>query len=132
MDESTRAGQVSRREVLKKGLVGAAGLTVLPAVLAACSSSAATAAAPSGNVSGNLTGTLKIGSNHSDPSEATGMTAINAAFTAAVRRALGAEPETDDLRRFLGPGRGAMAQAVARKLSILARLTTPATDYLWP
>ena len=35
-------GQVSRREVLKKGLVGAAGLTVLPAVVAACNSAAAT------------------------------------------------------------------------------------------
>ena len=34
-------GQVTRREVLKKGLIGAAGLTVLPAVIAACSSTAA-------------------------------------------------------------------------------------------
>ena len=33
-------GQVTRREVLKKGLIGAAGLTVLPTVIAACSSSA--------------------------------------------------------------------------------------------
>ena len=42
MDEVTRTGQVSRREVLKKGLLGAAGLTVLPTVLAACSNAAAT------------------------------------------------------------------------------------------
>ncbi|MGD0862560.1 MAG: extracellular solute-binding protein [Candidatus Limnocylindrales bacterium] len=33
---------VTRREVLKKGLIGAAGLTVLPAVVAACSSSSPT------------------------------------------------------------------------------------------
>ena len=41
MDDSQKpgllsGGQVSRREVLKKGLIGAAGLTVLPAVVAAC------------------------------------------------------------------------------------------------
>ncbi len=42
MDELARAGQVSRREVLKKGLLGAAGLTVLPTVLAACTNAAAT------------------------------------------------------------------------------------------
>ena len=34
-------GQVTRRDVLKKGLLGAAGLTVLPAVIAACSSNSA-------------------------------------------------------------------------------------------
>jgi multiple sugar transport system substrate-binding protein len=73
-------------------LVGAAGLTVLPAVIAACSSTAATptlalaTATPTGapaTPNGQLTGTLKIGSNHSDPSEAGGMKAINAAFAAA-------------------------------------------------
>jgi len=58
-------GQVSRREVLKKGLIGAAGLTVLPTVIAACTSSATpvptavpTAAGPSG--------TVTFGSNYSD------------------------------------------------------------------
>ena len=94
-------GQVTRREVLKKGLVGAAGLTVLPAVIAACSSSATPTVAPATQApatqapgtqvpatpvptpNGQLTGVLKIGSNHSDPSEVNGMTAINAAFTAA-------------------------------------------------
>jgi len=102
-------GQVSRREVLKKGLIGAAGLTVLPTVLAACSSSAtpsqttalptvapvvtpppagatptAAAASPTtGTFLGPLTGTVKIGSNHSDPSEVNGMTTINAAFAKA-------------------------------------------------
>jgi raffinose/stachyose/melibiose transport system substrate-binding protein len=37
-------GSVTRREILKKGVLGAAGLTVLPAIVAACSSNAATAA----------------------------------------------------------------------------------------
>jgi multiple sugar transport system substrate-binding protein len=86
------AGQVTRREVLKKGLVGAAGLTVLPAVLAACSSTAATpteAMVGPTNTPGaptptpGLTGTLKIGSNHSDAAEKAGMDAANAAFAAA-------------------------------------------------
>ena len=45
MDESARASQVTRREVLKKGLIGAAGLTVLPTVIAACSTSSGTASA---------------------------------------------------------------------------------------
>ena len=31
---------ITRREILKKGAIGAVGLTVLPSVLAACSSSA--------------------------------------------------------------------------------------------
>ena len=70
-------GQVTRREVLKKGLIGAAGLTVLPAVIAACSTASSTAttgpvvtpppavvtppATPAG-----LTGTVTFGSNYSD------------------------------------------------------------------
>ena len=46
-DQGKRAGmltggQVTRREVLKKGLIGAAGLTVLPAVIAACSTASST------------------------------------------------------------------------------------------
>jgi multiple sugar transport system substrate-binding protein len=58
-------GQVTRREVLKKGLIGAAGLTVLPAVIAACSSSATPSpAAPSGG--GALSGKVTLGSNLSD------------------------------------------------------------------
>jgi fructose-bisphosphate aldolase class II len=47
-------------------------------------------------------------------------TYINAAFTAAVRSALRTEPRTNDLRRYLGPGREAMARAVAEKLAVLA------------
>jgi len=72
-------GQISRRGVLKAGLVGAAGLTVLPAVLAACSSAAATPTlAP-----GQLTGKVTLGNNHSDASDLKGVVAINAAFKAA-------------------------------------------------
>ena len=63
-DQEKRAGllsggQVSRREILKKGLIGAAGLTVLPTVLAACGSSSTSAAAAGG-------GKFTIGSNLSD------------------------------------------------------------------
>jgi multiple sugar transport system substrate-binding protein len=93
MDDLQR---VSRREVLKKGLVGAAGLTVLPAVVAACSSAAATptaapvtaapvtaapvTAAPVTAKPGQLTGKLTVGNNHSDASDLGGAKAINAAF----------------------------------------------------
>ncbi len=92
-------GQVTRREVLKKGLIGAAGLTVLPTVIAACSSSATPAptaapvtAAPATTApesaapatpSGQLTGKLTVGNNHSDASDLGGAKAINAAFKAA-------------------------------------------------
>jgi multiple sugar transport system substrate-binding protein len=97
--ETGLKGQVSRREVLKKGLVGAAGLTVLPTVLAACSSAAATPTAPPvatpTPVSGAtptpagaatptpaaaVTGTFHLGNNHSDPSDLKGVQAIDAAF----------------------------------------------------
>jgi multiple sugar transport system substrate-binding protein len=71
-------GQVTRREVLKAGLVGAAGLAVLPTVLAACSSSSATTGGGSA-----LSGTVHVGSNHSDASDVKGMTAIDTAFLAA-------------------------------------------------
>jgi multiple sugar transport system substrate-binding protein len=99
--ETGLKGQVSRREVLKKGLVGAAGLTVLPTVLAACSSAASTpsatpTAAPTPTPGAEtptpaagsptpaaLTGALHVGSNHSDPSEKKGMDTIDAAFQAA-------------------------------------------------
>jgi multiple sugar transport system substrate-binding protein len=69
-------GQVSRREILKKGLIGAAGLTVLPAVLAACNNSTATTApaataasgatAAGGATTAPVAGKLTIGSNLSD------------------------------------------------------------------
>jgi multiple sugar transport system substrate-binding protein len=67
-------GEVTRREVLKKGLVAGAGLTVLPAVIAACGSTSATAAptkAPEGSATpapstGGLSGNVSLGSNLSD------------------------------------------------------------------
>jgi multiple sugar transport system substrate-binding protein len=105
-DQGKRAGmlsggQVTRREVLKKGLIGAAGLTVLPTVIAACGSTAATtaptaapvvtaapavttaaSAAPTTDAS-KLTGKVTLGNNHSDASDLAGVVAINAAFKAA-------------------------------------------------
>ena len=103
MDEPTRIGQVSRREVLKKGLLGAAGLTVLPTVLAACSSTAATptvaptptpppvgtpaptptpgAETPAPTPAG-LTGTVSLGSNYSDAIPKKAMADMATAFTA--------------------------------------------------
>jgi len=85
--------QVTRREVLKKGLIGAAGLTVLPSVIAACSTSSATTAptaaaatqAPAATPTPNaniLTGKLTLGNNHSDASDLKGVNAINDAFKA--------------------------------------------------
>jgi multiple sugar transport system substrate-binding protein len=65
-------GKVTRREVLKTGVIAAAGLTVLPAVIAACGGSSATPAPA-----------VKVGSNHSDASELSGMQAIDAAFATA-------------------------------------------------
>jgi raffinose/stachyose/melibiose transport system substrate-binding protein len=49
-------GPITRREILKKGIIGAAGLTVLPAVVAACSSSSSTpTAAPASTATPNAT-----------------------------------------------------------------------------
>jgi multiple sugar transport system substrate-binding protein len=67
-------GQVTRREVLKKGLVAGAGLAVLPTVIAACGSSGATeeptqapGATPTPVPSqGGLSGNVSLGSNLSD------------------------------------------------------------------
>jgi multiple sugar transport system substrate-binding protein len=95
--ETSLKGQVSRREVLKKGVIGAAGLTVLPAVIAACSSSAATpspTAAPTGTPAQGATPTpeatptpapttpITFGSNYSDPVPKKAMQDIVDAFTA--------------------------------------------------
>jgi multiple sugar transport system substrate-binding protein len=89
MDESTRAGQVTRREVLKKGLIGAAGLTVLPAVIAACSSTSATpeasvgpSTAPTQEPSKGLSGETSLGSNYSDEVPKKAMQDMADAFTA--------------------------------------------------
>jgi multiple sugar transport system substrate-binding protein len=98
-DQEKRAGlltgQVSRREVLKKGLIGAAGLTVLPTVLAACGGSTATATPvppvttpPPGATQGpaattaGLTGTVSVGSNDSDAVPKTALAGALAVFMA--------------------------------------------------
>jgi multiple sugar transport system substrate-binding protein len=103
-DQDKRAGmlsggQVTRREVLKKGLIGAAGLTVLPAVIAACSTTAASpttapvvSTAPSTGPAATtapstapaaLTGKLTIGSNLSDAVPKKALADVIAAFTTA-------------------------------------------------
>jgi len=95
MDDSTRAGQVTRREVLKKGLIGAAGLTVLPAVVAACGASATptpapTVAAPSAAMPSTAPTPapskaavpITFGSNYSDAVPKKAMQDIVDAFTA--------------------------------------------------
>jgi multiple sugar transport system substrate-binding protein len=88
-------GQVSRREILKKGLIGAAGLTVLPAVLAACSSSGATstpaapvvtpagATPPPAATPAAATGKVTLGSNLSDATPKAALAAAVAAFNVA-------------------------------------------------
>jgi fructose-bisphosphate aldolase class II len=47
-------------------------------------------------------------------------TALNAAFTGAVRAGLAAEPDVVDPRRYLRPARDAMAEVVAAQLTVLA------------
>jgi multiple sugar transport system substrate-binding protein len=73
-------GQVTRRDVLKKGLLGAAGLTILPSVIAACSSNAASPTpapatpapgtpapgTPAPQTPAALSGSVTLGSNLSD------------------------------------------------------------------
>jgi multiple sugar transport system substrate-binding protein len=91
-------GQVTRREVLKKGLIGAAGLTVLPTVIAACSTAVATTAptgtpaaagptptpAPVTSVTpAALTGKVTIGSNLSDAVPKKALADVITAFTTA-------------------------------------------------
>ncbi len=99
MEESTRAGQVTRREVLKKGLIGAAGLTVLPAVIAACGTSATPTppATPAPTTAGGETpvptvaptmgpsGSVTLGSNYSDAVPKKAMADMAAAFTAKTK-----------------------------------------------
>ncbi|OIJ24906.1 class II fructose-bisphosphate aldolase [Nocardioides luteus] len=46
-------------------------------------------------------------------------TQLNKAFTAAVRETLGADPALVDQRRYLGPGRDAMATEAARLLTLI-------------
>jgi multiple sugar transport system substrate-binding protein len=66
--------QITRREVIKKGLLGAAGLMVLPGAVAACSSAAASPTAAPAQSTGpqasqapqGLSGNVSLGSNLSD------------------------------------------------------------------
>ena len=87
MDDHNRAGQVTRREVLKKGLIGAAGLTVLPTVIAACSSTATTAptTAPNATTAPVVTAapaaSISLGSNYSDAIPKKAMQDMADAFT---------------------------------------------------
>jgi multiple sugar transport system substrate-binding protein len=100
-DQEKRAdllsGQVSRREVLKKGLIGAAGLTVLPTVLAACGGSTATPTAaapvvtpppgatpapPASTGPAALSGNVSVGSNLSDAVPKTALAGALAVFHA--------------------------------------------------
>jgi multiple sugar transport system substrate-binding protein len=107
-DQEKRAGllsggQVTRREVLKKGLIGAAGLTVLPTVIAACGGSTATASPsiapvtppPSGATPPPVTpppvtptpgpsGPVSFGSNYSDAVPKKALADMVAAFSAAM------------------------------------------------
>jgi multiple sugar transport system substrate-binding protein len=88
MDDHNRAGQVTRREVLKKGLIGAAGLTVLPTVIAACSSTATTAPTTASNastppaVTAAPAASISLGSNYSDAIPKKAMQDMADAFTA--------------------------------------------------
>ena len=99
MEETGRARQVTRRDVLKTGLIGAAGLTVLPTVIAACSSAAATptvapatqgAATPAPATPAPATPapttapatTITLGSNYSDAVPKKAMQDMADAFTA--------------------------------------------------
>jgi multiple sugar transport system substrate-binding protein len=94
---------ITRREVLKRGLIGAAGLTLLPTVIAACNSAppspttvptpataptpvptqlATMTPTPASFLARKLSGQLKIGNARSNPSDLMGIEAVNAAFTA--------------------------------------------------
>jgi multiple sugar transport system substrate-binding protein len=73
-------GQVSRREVLKKGLIGAAGLTVLPAVIAACSN-ASTSASPSASTAASASASASAAESASAASVAPSTAAVTGNVT---------------------------------------------------
>jgi multiple sugar transport system substrate-binding protein len=96
--------RIGRREVLKRGLLGAAGLTLLPAVIAACKGSERTPTptpappatptptptptleptpTPADFLARKLTGTLTVGSSYSDAAGMAGMQSVNDAFKKA-------------------------------------------------
>ena len=100
--EGERTG-ISRREVLKRGLLGAAGLAALPVVLAACGSGTATPTPPASTPSPSptpvptpgptptptptltppLAGEVHVGTLLSDQIDLQGFNAVHAAFSAA-------------------------------------------------
>jgi multiple sugar transport system substrate-binding protein len=103
-------GQITRREVLKRGLMGAAGLTLLPVVVAACQSgtptptpSSATTPVPTPMpndfLARKLSGSLAVGTNYRDAADL-GVKAVAKAFTAAT----GIVPEMFDLDLASGMG----------------------------
>jgi multiple sugar transport system substrate-binding protein len=95
--------RITRREVLKRGLIGAAGLTALPAVLAACSNSPTPSPAatppptpatpspvptatptPGDFLARHLSGSLTVGNIlYTDSPEIKGLAAVNDAFKVA-------------------------------------------------
>jgi multiple sugar transport system substrate-binding protein len=100
--KAERSGRqlISRREVLTRGLVGAAGLALLPSVLAACGRSSATPTAtptprPTGTpapspsptpgdfLARRLSGDLSVASFYSDEPTLAAIKAIDAGFAAA-------------------------------------------------
>ncbi len=113
------SGRITRREVLKRGVLGAAGLaglTVLPAVIAACGKSATPSPAatpppptpatpppqtptptPADFLARNLAGGLTVGNAlYTNPAQIKGLAAVDAAFESVTGLAL-----TVDL---IGPG----------------------------
>ena len=106
MSERGLSDPISRRDLIKAGLAGAAGLTALPALIAACNAAGATATPtaavtplptapptptgspiPSGFLRRKLSGQLKVADGHwnalgnnPDPAERAGMDAVDAAF----------------------------------------------------
>ncbi len=80
MDEPIRIDPVTRRTVLK-GIVGAAGLVSIPAIIAACSSTSSSGAPAGGGSAG--VGAVSVGSYNSDPAPKSGMVAIGDAFKTA-------------------------------------------------
>jgi fructose-bisphosphate aldolase class II len=55
-------------------------------------------------------------------------TALNVAFTSAVRDRLAADPAVVDPRRYLRPAREAMTATAVHLLQVVSRATAPATS----
>ena len=93
---------VTRREVLKKGLICAAGIAYLPAVLAACNSMPAPTPTPTDFLARKLGGSLKLGSfSYTDPGRDAAMKEIDSAFAAVT--GLSVTPSLIDHNTFADP-----------------------------